>query len=58
MRSEPHQADRYGTDTDSLYARKMAELREMARELDRLKEQIEHTEQQARERGLIKANLQ
>lgn len=58
MRSEPHQADRHGTDTDSLYARKMAELREMARELDQLKERIEHTEQQARDRGLIKADPQ
>jgi hypothetical protein len=58
MRSEPHQSDYDGTDTDSLYVRKMAELHEMARELDRLKERIEHTERQALERGLIKAHSQ
>ena len=58
MRSKPHQAEHHGTDTDSLYAEKMAEVREMARELDRLKEQIEHTERQALECGLIRADSQ
>ena len=57
MRSELHQPDSHSTDTDHFYARKMEELHEMARELDRLKEQIEHTERQALERGLIKAHL-
>lgn len=58
MRSELGQVDPHKADTEGLYARTMAEWREMAWELDRLKEQIAHTARQAIERSLIKANLQ
>ena len=56
MRSDLHPADSHGADRDSLYARKTVELRDMARALNRLKEQIEHTEREALERGLLKAH--
>jgi len=56
MQSKPYHTVRRPKEADNLYTRRMAELRDMMNELELLREQIEHTERQAIERGVIEAD--